>query len=129
MLPKTEVTASKESSGNGSASASPSRSSTSLRGRAQPAALEERRHVVDADGRAAEPRRGDRRVAAAGRDVEDAPAGVQVGGVAEPLRDENDRRGDDGEVAARPRLLLALLHGREIGLGCFHCFCHRYLLV
>jgi hypothetical protein len=40
---------------------------------------------------------------------------VEVGRVAEVLRHEHDPGGDDGEVAARPRLLLALLDGGEIG--------------
>ena len=88
-----------------------------LGGRALAAALEEGRHVVDADRRAAVPGRGDGGVAAAGRDVEHAPAGAQVGGVAEVLGDEHDPGGDDGEVAARPGLLLALLDGAEVGSG------------
>ena len=115
------MTASKEASGKGSASASPSRSSTdeALRGGPQAAGLEQGRHVVDADGRAAEPCSGDGGVAAAGGDVEDAPAGVQVGGVAELLGHEHDPGGHDGEVAARPGLLLALLDGAEVGLWCF----------
>ena len=73
-----------------------------FRGRALAAALEQRRHVVDADHVGAEARGGDRGVAAAGGDVEHAPAGVQVGGVDELLGDEHDLRRDDGEVAARP---------------------------
>ena len=79
-----------------------------LGGGALAAALEQRRHVVDADRGAAVPGGGDGGVAAAGGDVEHAPAGVQVGGVAEVLGDEHDAGGDDGEVAARPGLLLAL---------------------
>ena len=80
--PKTEVTASNESSGNGSASASPSTSSRASPSAAARAAapLEQGRHVVDADGGAAESRGRDRGVAAAGGDVEHAPAGVQVRG-------------------------------------------------
>ena len=68
------------------------------------AALEESGDVVDADRSAAVARGCDRRIAAAGGDVEDAPAGVQVGGVAEVLGHEHDPGGDDGEVAARPGL-------------------------
>ncbi len=95
-----------------------------LGGGAPAAALEQGRHVVDADGVAAEPRRGDRGVAAAGGDVEHAPAGVQVGGVAELLGDEHDPGGDDGEVAARPGLLLAPLDVVEVGLACLEGGCH-----
>jgi hypothetical protein len=84
-------------------------------------ALEERGHVVDADDVAAEPRGPDRRVAAAGRDVEHAPARVKVGVVDEPLRDERHPGRDHGEVAARPRLLLLLLDGREV----WPCVLHR----
>jgi hypothetical protein len=79
--------------------------------------LEERRNVVDADCGAAVAGRCDRCVAAAGRDVEDAPAGPEVGSVAEVLGNEHDPGGDDGEVAARPGRLLALLDGAEVGLG------------
>ena len=121
MEPKTDVTASKEPSGKGSDSASPSKSSTerpSASARRRPL-LEQRRHVVDADRGGAVPRRCDRGVAAAGGDVEHAPAGLQVGGVAEVLGDEHDAGGDDGEVAARPGRLLALLDGAEVGLGGF----------
>ena len=88
-----------------------------LGSRPHAALLEQRRHVVDADGRAAEPRCGDRGVAAARGDVEHTPAGMQVGRVAELLGHEHDPRGDGGEVAARPRLLLPLLDRAEIGLG------------
>ena len=89
------------------------------------AALEQRRDVVDADGSAAVARRGDRGVAAAGGDVEDAPAGLEVGGVAEVLGDEHDPGGDDGEVAARPGRLLALLDGAEVGGGGVQRVGHR----
>ena len=95
-----------------------------LGGRALAAALEQGRDVVDADGRAAEPGRRDRGVAAAGGDVEHAPAGVQVGGVAQLLGDENDPGGDLVEIAARPGLLLALLDGAEVGCGRFQRACH-----
>ncbi len=115
------MTASNDASGNGSSSASAvEQLHVEALGRGAPAAaLEQRGHVVDADGGAAEPRRCDRRVAAAGGDVEDAPAGVEVGGVAEPLGDEDDPGRHDGEVAARPGLLLALLDGAEVRLRCF----------
>ncbi len=99
-----------------------------LGGRPLAALLEQGRHVVDADGRAAEPGGRDRRVAAAGGDVEDAPAGVQVGGVAELLGDDLDLRRDDGEVAARPGLLLPLLDRPEVWGRCFGDACHVGLL-
>ena len=90
--PKTDVTASNEPSGNGSASASPSSNSTARPSASarRAAALEERGDVVDADGGAAVPRGRDRRVAAAGGDVEHAPAGLEVGRVAEVLGHEHD---------------------------------------
>ena len=81
------------------------------------AALEERRDVVDADGGAAVARRGDGGVAAAGGDVEHAPACLEVGGVAEVLGHEHDPGGHDGEVAARPGRLLPLLDRVEVGSG------------
>jgi hypothetical protein len=90
------------------------------------ARLEQVRDVVDADRDAAVARRRDRGVAAAGGDVEHAPAGMEVGRVAEVLGHEHDSGGDDGEVAARPRLLLALLDGGEVGqIG---GACHERLL-
>ena len=95
-----------------------------LGGGPQAALLEQGRHVVDADGRAAEPGGRDRRVAAAGGDVEDAPAGVQVGGVAELLGDDLDLRRDDGEIAARPGLLLPLLDRLEVRGRCYGGACH-----
>ena len=123
--PNTEVTASKEPSGNGSDSASPSSNSTERpsASAAASAALEERRDVVDADRGAAVPRCGDRGVAAAGGDVEHAPAGLEVGGVAEVLGHEHDPGGHDGEVAARPGRLLPLLDRVEVrsgGVGAGH---------
>ena len=93
-----------------------------LGGGAHAALVEQGRHVVDADGRAAEPGGRDRRVAAAGGDVEDAPAGVQVGGVAELLGDDLDLRRDDGEVAARPGLLLPLLDRLQVWSRCCEVF-------
>ena len=84
---------------------------------ATPAAVEESGDVVDADHLAAVPCRCDRGVAAAGGDVEHAPTRMQVGGVAEVLGHEHDSRGDDGEVAARPGCLLALLDRCQVGSG------------
>ena len=124
--PKTEVTASKERVRERQCLgvALDELDLEALGGGALAALVEQRRHVVDADGRAAEPRGRDRRVAAAGGDVEDAPAGVQVGGVAELLGDDLDLRRDDGEVAARPGLLLPLLDRPEVWGRCFGDACH-----
>ena len=82
--------------------------------RALAALLEQRRHVVGGGhvGKAA--RRGQRRVAVAGGDVEHALAGADVGGLGERLADDLQRRADDGEVAAGPGGLLALLDRREV---------------
>jgi tetratricopeptide (TPR) repeat protein len=96
-----------------------------LGGRALAAPLEQGRHVVDADRLAAVPGGRDGRVAAAGGDVEHAPAGPQVGRVAEVLGDEHDPRGHDREVAARPGRLLLLLDGAEVGGGGFQDGCHQ----
>ena len=114
--PKTESAASNDASGNGSASASPSNKLDvePLGGRADAAPLEQRRDVVDADGGTAEAGGGDRGVPAAGGDVEHAPAGVKVGAVDEALRDRGRCGGDDGEVAARPGLLLTGLDRGEV---------------
>ena len=78
--------------------------------------VEQRRNVVDADNVAADPRGRDRPVAGPRRDVEHAPAGLEVGGVDETLRDERHPGPDHGEVAARPGLLLLLLDRREIAV-------------
>ena len=111
MQPNTDMTASKDASGNGSASASRLQQldRQPLGGGPPQAALEQRRDVVDADDATAVAGRGDRRVAAASGDVEDAPAGAQVGGVAQVLGDEDDPRRDRVKVAARPDQLLAPL--------------------
>ncbi len=83
-------------------------------GRACASALEQGGHVVHPDHGAAVARGGDRRVAAAGCDVEHAPAGAQVGRVAELLGHEHDARADRSVIAARPGLLLALLDRAEV---------------
>ena len=82
---------------------------------AAPAAVEQRRHVVDADDVAAVAGRGDGRVAAAAGDVEHAPAGLRVDGVDERVGDGLDQRRDGVEVAARPHRLLALLDLAQVG--------------
>ena len=81
------------------------------------AAREQGRDVVDPDRVRAAAGGGDRRVAAAARDIEDAPAGLQVGRVAERVCDGLDQGRDGVEVAARPHLLLALLDLLEVGAG------------
>ena len=101
----------------------------SLRGRTHATTLEQLRHVVDADDGTAESGRGDSGVAAAGGNVKHSPPGVQIRGVSELFRDRHDPRRNDGEVAARPRLLLALLDGLEVGRRCFDCLSHVLLLL
>jgi hypothetical protein len=88
---------------------------------AAPAAREQPRDVVDADDVAAGAGSRDRRVAAAGGDVQDAPVGPQVDGLGEGLRNRLDEGGDGVEVAARPHLLLALLDRSQVGGGCLYC--------
>ena len=60
-------------------------------------------------------RGGERRVAVAGGDVEHALAGAHVDGFGERFADDLQRGADDGEVAAGPGGLLALLDGGEVG--------------
>ena len=86
-----------------------------LGGSALPASLEQGRHVVDADDRAAEPGGGQRRVPAAGGDVQHPPAGAQVGRVDELLGDPDDAGGHRVVVTAGPGQLLTLLDGCEVG--------------
>ena len=82
---------------------------------ADPTALEQRRDVVDADGLAAPPCRRDRGIAAPGGDVEHTPPGLEVRGLTQMLGLEDDPRGDDGEISARPGFLLPALHRGEVG--------------
>src|SRR5205814_6246769 len=86
-----------------------------LRRGADPTALEQRRDIVDADDLAAPPCGRDGGIAAPGRDVEHAPAGLDVRGLTEMLGLKDDPRGDDGEISARPDVLLPALHRGEIG--------------
>ncbi|GIK51771.1 MAG: hypothetical protein BroJett014_07440 [Planctomycetota bacterium] len=88
-----------------------------LGGGADAPAFEQRRHVVNAHGLAAAPRGGKRRIAAAGSDVKDAPAGLQVGGFHKEFGLENDARANDRKIAAGPSGLLALFDGGEVD-GC-----------
>ena len=87
----------------------------SLRLGADAAALEQCRDVVDADDVAAAPCCGNRSVAAAAGDVEDEPIRLQVDRVAENVGDGLDQGRHCVEVAARPHLLLAPFHVRQIG--------------
>src|SRR5215467_7218314 len=106
MMPKVERAASKLLSANGSASAS---ATWNVTGRRSEAA-----------------RRGERGVAVAGGDVEDALAGLDVDRLAQALADDLQRGADDRIVAGRPGRLLALLDGGVVGggsaLAC-HCGC------
>src|SRR5438477_988397 len=81
---------------------------------ADPTALEQRRDVVDADGLATPPCRRDRGIAAPGGDVEHTPPGLEVRGLTQVLGLEDDPRGDDGEIAARPGVPPPGLHGGDI---------------
>ena len=78
-------------------------------------AFEEVRHVVDADDLA--PAAGGREsgVPAAARDVEHAPARLEVGGLADLIGHRLDHEGHGMEVAAGPHLLLAALDGGQVG--------------
>ena len=104
-------------SSNGSASASPSQElGDEALGVGPPAgAVEERRDVVDADDLAAAAGGGERGVAAAGRDVEDALGRVDVERLDEQLGDDQDLGPDHVVVAARPGRLLAALDGARSG--------------
>ena len=93
-------------------------------GRALASSMEQRRDVVDADRGTTVTRSGDRGIAAARGDVEDAPARMQVGRVAELFGHEHDTGGDNGEVAAFPCQALALLDRAEVGERCFECRGH-----
>jgi hypothetical protein len=77
-------------------------------------AFEQLGNVVDAEGVGAGAGRRQGGVAVAARDVEHLPAGPQVGRVGEQLAGQHDPRGDDGEVAAGPGLLLTRLDDRVV---------------
>jgi hypothetical protein len=76
--------------------------------------LEQRRDVVGRRHHAAAARRGERRVAVAGGDVEDALVEAEVERFGELLADDLQGRADDGIVAARPGRLLAGLERGEV---------------
>jgi hypothetical protein len=78
-------------------------------------ALKERRDIVDADGFAAPPRCRDGGIAAPRGDVEHTPPGLDVRGLTQVLGLENDPRGYDREVSARPGGLLSGLHRDKVG--------------
>src|SRR5262249_109280 len=83
----------------------------------QPAALEQRGHVVGGRDLAPAPRRGERDIAVAGRDVEHLVAAPEVERLAELFAHDLQRRADHGIVARRPGALLARLDGGEVGGG------------
>jgi hypothetical protein len=71
-------------------------------------------------------RRRERRVAVAGRNVEDTLIAAQIDGFAEHLADDLQCRADDRVVAGGPRDLLSRLDGREVdGGGGRHLNVHR----
>ena len=86
--------------------------------------VQQRGDIVDADDLAATPRGCDRGVAVAGGDVEHAPPGVQVGRVAETLRDVDDLGRDGAVVTARPHRLLPGLERPEVERRPVMCNCH-----
>jgi hypothetical protein len=77
--------------------------------------LEQRGDVVDADDRAAASGRGQRGVAAPGRDIEDPLGGMDVERLDEELRHDQDLGPGHVVVAARPGGLLALFDRSEVG--------------
>lgn len=58
-----------------------------------------------------------RGVAVAGGDVDDVFLGADIGGLGQRLADRLQGHADDGEVAAGPACLLALLAGSIVGGG------------
>ena len=79
--------------------------------------VEQGGHVVRGGHLREAARGGQRGVAVAGGHVEHALAGAQVHGLGERFADDLQRGADDGEIAAGPRGLLALLDGREVRGG------------
>ena len=119
MTPNVESATSKLASAKGRASASATSNRTSRRSarRALAALVEQGGHVVRG-GDLREAARGRQRgVAVAGSDVEHALARAHVHGLGERFADDLQRGADDGEIAAGPRGLLALLDGREVRGG------------
>ena len=119
ITPKVESTTSNEPSAKGSFSASASleRHDVPLGLRAPAPRFEQRGDVVGGRHVAPAPRRGERRVAVAGGDVEHARARAQVERLAQALADDLQRRADDGVVAGGPGGLLARLDRGEIDGG------------
>ena len=100
IAPKVESTTSNDASSNGSSWASPSTNSTSspsAAARSRPFASSSG-HVVDPDGLAEPPGRGQRGVAAPAGDVEDPLAGEQLHRLAQVLADDLGAVADLGEV-------------------------------
>ena len=83
---------------------------------AEPAALEQARHIIGGHDVAPAACRGERDVAVSGGDVENLLTGAKVEGFAQLFADDLKRRADDGVVAGRPRGMLAKLQRSEIGL-------------
>ena len=125
MTPKVDSTTSKLASAKGSASASASwkvtgRRSASARSRA---ALEQRADIVGRHDVGEAAGGGERRIAVAGGDIEDALVAAQIDGLAEHFADDLQRGADDGVVAGAPGDLLASLDRGEIdgdGGGCLN---------
>ena len=117
ITPKVDSTTSKLASAKGSALgvglAEHDRQALGLGALA--AALEQGADIVGRHHLGEAARRGERRIAVAGGDVEHALAAAQVDCLAKHLADDLQRGADDRVVAGRPCALLAALHGSEIG--------------
>jgi hypothetical protein len=96
--------------------------------RPRPPALQQCRDVVDAGDLTAVAGRGHGGVAGAGGHVQHALAGVQVGGVDQPLGHQHDPGGDRAVVGAGPGLLLPGLDRGQIRLRGQGGGAHRLLL-
>ena len=79
--------------------------------------VQQRRHIVGRGHVGEATCRRKRRVAVAGGDIEHTLAGAHIGGFGERFADDLQRGTDDGEVAAGPGGLLALLDRGEIRHG------------
>jgi hypothetical protein len=80
-------------------------------------AFEQRAHIVRRHDVGEAAGGGQRRVAVAGSDVEDALVAAQVDRLAEGFTDDLQRRADNGVVARAPGKLLTALDRRQVDGG------------